>query len=126
MLKIKFSDEAKRFFISDAFQSTSWFESLSFCKSMGMDLFSPENFTVNQQVIEILQNEGHNSTIAIGATRIGTESFWYSSKTGVEVDVKVVNDGKLCLHLVNSSGDYEFKSVSCIDPTEEFLCESTD
>lgn len=93
---------------------------------MGMDLLSPETPEVNQQVFALLKNEGYNSSIAVGGSRIGAESFYYSLKTGEEIDLRVENDEGMCLQLVINSGDYNFEGVGCEFPTDEFLCESSE
>lgn len=110
------------YYISDSMYATTWFEAFSYCKAIGMDLFSPTSSTVNQQVKMILNQSGYNSTIAVGGSRIGSDCFWYSTKTGLEIEFndEPAKSNKHCLQL-DVDG---FKAIECDTGSSRFLCES--
>lgn len=119
------------YYINDAIQAATWFDEFSYCKSLGMDLFSPENDDINQQVIQLLENEGIAAGVSVGGSRIGTKCFWYSTKTGLEIDYKfrpreftrdnIWND--YCLQLVKISNTYQFQDFDCYSSSKHFVCE---
>lgn len=97
-----------------------------------MDLYSPEDDEINQQVVELLITSGYESSVSIGGSRIGTKSFWYSTKTGIEIDFKFsprefARDNiwiNYCLQLVKTSNDYQFQDSDCFSGSNNFICEA--
>lgn len=107
----------------------SWFDSYSYCKTIGMDLFAPPKNDVTAQVVRLL-NDYLNSNIAISVTRIGTDGFWYAAKIGQEFDYKPEKTPapqNKCLQL-KAIGQDKFKltEINCETKSERFICESTD
>lgn len=124
------------YYINDAIQASSWFDAFSYCKSLGMDLYSPQTDETNQQIFEMLEDrtEGHEAGVSIGGSRIGTTCFWYSTKTGLEIDFKFRQKeftrenvwNEYCLQFVKTSNKYQFEDVDCYLSSKHFLCEWKD
>lgn len=112
-------------------KGTTWFDEFSFCKSIGMDLYSPDDTETNQQVMEILENAGIYNAFTVGATRFGSKCFWYSTRTGVEIDFKYSPKDfsrdswtNYCLEMrPNKLNGFHFQDVDCYSPSEAFICE---
>lgn len=129
-LQLKRTSEKMKltYYISDA-RNVSFFNAYSYCKMMGMDLYSPANLIDLSQFASTL--EKNSSTIAIGITRIGTEGFWYATKTGTAFNHKVEPSSSeyKCLQLKSVEKDvelvYELNDYDCADKSERFICEST-
>lgn len=110
------------YYISESIVAATWFEAFSYCKAIGMDLYSPGSNKVNDQIFKFLSKVGVNSTVAVGGSRIGTEVFWFSTKTGKEVDFNAepTQSNANCLQLVIK----EFKAINCDSGSSRFMCES--
>jgi hypothetical protein len=114
-------------------KGSNWFDVFSYCKSLGLDLFSPDNSETNQQLFNLLEDYGLNSaaSIAIGGSRFGTKCFWYSTKTGNEIDFKFspkdfTRDNiwnNYCLQLVKHNKVFKFQDVDCYENSDFFICE---
>lgn len=120
------------YYVNDAIQASTWFDAFSYCKSLGMDLYSPQSHKMNQEIIEMLDNAGYTSTVSIGGSRIGTKCFWYSTKTGLEIDFKFKPReftrqdiwAEYCLQLVKVLDKYQYQDVDCYQGSKHFICES--
>lgn len=85
---------------------------------MGMDIYSPQTKEFNRRFFSELMT-GYSLSFPVGVTRVGTDIFWYSSKTGLEFDYKSYSNE--CLQLTAS----KFLEVEC--NTREYqhiICES--
>jgi hypothetical protein len=98
-----------------------------------MKLYNPDdikanNFTVAAlEAIELPSNQ--HISIAVGATRIGTKTFFFSTKSGREIEnVEMQRSDDLCLGLVKASYSREFglASLRCDGIYVDFLCETED
>lgn len=110
------------YYISDSIHAASWFEAFSYCKAIGMDLYSPGNIKVNEQVFKVLNKNGYNSSIAVGGSRIGTDCFWFSTKTGQELEFndEPVASNANCLQLDAQT----LVAIKCDSVSSRFLCEA--
>lgn len=110
------------YYLSDSIYAATWFEAFSYCKAIGMDLYSPGNNKINQQVFKLLAKSGLNSTIAVGGSRIGTDCFWFSTKTGQEIEFNEEAAGSKsnCLQMYIDG----FKAIECDSGSSRFLCEA--
>lgn len=110
------------FYISDSIFAATWFEAFSYCKAIGMDLYSPGSRKVNEQIFKILSKNGYNSTVAVGGSRIGSDCFWYSTKTGLEIDFndEPAKTNANCLQIFG----HGFKAIDCASGSNRFLCEA--
>jgi hypothetical protein len=121
------------YYINDGIQASTWFDEFSYCKSLGMDLYSPQSDEINLQMIEILENAGYDAGFSLGGSRVGTKSFWYSTKTGLEIDFKFRPRESTreniwenyCLGLVKIFKKYQYQDVDCytLIGNKHFVCE---
>lgn len=127
MQSFEHSAQKLAYYMNDLVSVSSWFEAFLYCKSLGMDLFSPKSEANTQQVIELLRKHENSFSFYIGGSSIGTEAFWYSTKTGAEitVDMAKIASGGQCLGFMKIEGQYELRSMSCDSGTENFICESS-
>lgn len=115
------------YYISELEPSISWFEAFTFCKSVGMDLYSPDNGDVNLQLIDWLDATDYQSTFWVGGSRIGTSCFWYSSTTGYEIDSSLFRVSgnfdyrEKCLQFTKSNS-YAISTCNC-DYSSNFICQ---
>lgn len=113
-----------RYYKSKQFgQATSWFEAFSYCKIMGMDLYSPKTNKINQSFMTSLLPV-NATVIPVGITNLGTEIFWYSTKTGLEFDYTVSEKNQGCMFLFPNNPNNELQSSVCTGSSEYFICES--
>jgi hypothetical protein len=116
------------YFINDAVIVSSWFEGFIYCKSLGMEIFSPQNRTVTEKVIKLLNEEKISSSFFIGGTTIGTSVFFYSVNSGKEIEVDSdKNDGRSgnqCLGLQKIKDKYEYAAMNCFGGSWNFICEA--
>lgn len=120
-----FDTSSVNYYVNDIVKVKSWFEAFSYCKALGMDLFSPKSKDDTNQIVQFLENQKLESSFFIGGSRIGTEAFWYSTKTGHEIEVDPESKvwSTRCLGLFKTGEKYEYYSLAC-DEGNNFICES--
>jgi hypothetical protein len=126
------TDPNTKYYVNDAIFVTSWFEAFSYCKNLGMDLYSPRDKNNKKQIIEFLENKNLSSNFFIGGSTIGTEVFWYSTRTGEKIDADCSGHTfqdfagwtTQCLGLAKTGDKYEYEALNCGSGSQNFICES--
>lgn len=114
------------------FAGATWIDGFSYCKTLGMNFFSPVNELEEAYVINSLNAMYGTSNIIqsifVGGTRVGSEIFWYWINSGLQIDYELPwlddqLDVYYCLKLEKLGRIFRYKDTDCDTRVGKFLCE---
>lgn len=103
----------------------TWIDAVLMCRSLGMQIFSPEAAHELNNVMDRLSNYETVTSIHIGLTNLGSSDGWYSINTGniVVYPIEGIVSSKNFLELEKDGTKYRFTGVESFQDRATFICQ---
>lgn len=115
----------RKLYLSRIEIKVTWIDAVLMCRSLGMEIFSPETAYDLNDIMERLSNYESVTSVHVGLTNLGSPGGWYSINTGniVAHPIEGIPSFKNFLELEKDGIKYRFSGVESLLNRATFICQ---